>query len=159
MYAPRRMKRNSDNAAATAVMRAAACAIEVLENRLLLAVTPGLSGAYYNNVNLSGSAVATRVDNTVNFSWSGAPGVSGIGGDNFSVRWTGQINPRYTGLYSFLTNSDDGVRLFIDGKTVIDNWTKHAPTLNTGTAILTAGVKANVTLEFFEATGGATAQL
>ncbi|HEY7117849.1 MAG TPA: PA14 domain-containing protein [Tepidisphaeraceae bacterium] len=125
----------------------------------MLLASSGLAGAYFNNVNLSGSAVATRIDKTVNFNWGGTPGVSGIGADNFSVRWTGQVNPRYTGLYTFLTNSDDGVRLFINGQKVIDNWTRHAPTLNSGTAVLTAGRKANVTMEFFESSGGATAQL
>jgi hypothetical protein len=160
LFGRREMKRKSASPAAASVLnRATAYAVESLENRVLLAVTPGLTGAYFNNANLSGSPAATRVDKTVNFAWSGAPGASGIGGDNFSVRWTGQVNPRYTGLYTFLTNSDDGVRLFINGQRVIDNWTKHAPTLNSGTVVLTAGQKANVTMEFFEGSGGATAQL
>ena len=118
----------------------------------------GLAGAYFNNANLSGSPVATRIDKTVNFAWSGSPGVSGVGADNFSVRWTGQVSPKYTGLYTFLTRSDDGVRLFVNGQRIIDNWTRHAETLNTGTVTLTAGQKANVTMEFFESqkqvTGG-----
>lgn len=141
------------------VMRAAATgAVEVLEGRVLLAGS-GLAGAYFNNANLSGTAAGTRIDKTVNFVWSGTPGVSGVGADNFSVRWTGQVNPRYTGAYTFLTNSDDGVRLFINGTKIIDNWTRHGATVNTGTANLTAGVKANVTMEFFDSSGGATAQL
>jgi hypothetical protein len=139
-------------------VRAAEGAVEALEGRMMLAGS-GLAGAYFNNTGLSGTAVATRIDKTVNFNWSGSPGVSGIGADNFSVRWTGQVNPRYTGAYTFLTNSDDGVRLYINGAKVIDNWTRHSPTINSGTANLTAGVKANVTMEFFESGGGATAQL
>src|SRR5690348_8381210 len=114
------------------ITRAANSALEGLEGRVLLAGS-GLAGAYFNNANLSGSPVATRIDKTVNFAWSGSPGVSGIGADNFSVRWTWQVNPRYTGAYTFLTNSDDGVRLWVNGTKIIDNWTRHAPTLNSGT--------------------------
>jgi hypothetical protein len=131
---------------------------EMLEHRVLLAGT-GLAGAYFNNINLTGTAAATRIDKTVDFAWSGAPGVGGLGADNFSVRWSGQVLPKYTGTYTFITRSDDGVRLFVNGTKVIDNWTKHAPTDNIGTAILTAGSKANIVMEFFEATGGATAKL
>src|SRR5205814_752403 len=61
--------------------------------------------------------------------------------------------------YTFLTNSDDGVRLYINGTKIIDNWTRHGATVNTGTANLTAGVKANVTMEFFDSGGGGAAQL
>src|SRR5205823_4055210 len=71
----------------------------------------------------------------------------------------GQLLPRYSGAYSFITTSDDGIRLFINGQKVIDNWTKHAATTNVGAATLTAGVKVDIRVEFFDASGGAKAQL
>src|SRR5689334_2850709 len=131
--------------------------VEELEQRVLLA-SNGLAGVYYNNTGLTGSPVAARVDPTVNFIWSGSP-ASGVNADNFSVRWSGQLLPRYSGAYSFITTSDDGIRLFINGQKVIDNWTKHAATTNIGGATLKAGVKVDIRVEFFDASGGAKAQL
>src|SRR5688500_19922919 len=55
-----------------------------------------------------------------------------IYGDQFSVRWSGKVTPLYTGNYTFITRSDDGVRLFVNNQRVIDNWAKHAVTENTG---------------------------
>ena len=130
------------------------------------AVQPGANGltAQYFNDPGTGTRfttlVLTRVDQTVNFNWgSGAP-ASGVGSDNFSVRWTGQVQAPVTGTYVFSTVSDDGVRLSVNGQQIINNWTNHASTTNTSAGItLTAGVKYAVTLEYFEAGGQAVAQL
>ena len=46
--------------------------------------------------------------------------------DNFSVRWSGQVLAPVTGTYTFTTTSDDGVRLYVNGQLLIDNWTDHA---------------------------------
>lgn len=158
MFLKRRAKKRIATPNVSPIARAARFAVESLENRVLLTST-GLAGAYFNNPTLTGSPVATRIDKTVNFVWSGAPGVTGVSADNFSVRWTGQVNPLYTGLYYFTTRSDDGVRLFINGAKIIDNWTPHASMLNSGSVTLTAGQKANITMEFFDAAYSATAQL
>src|SRR5258706_1567216 len=159
MFVSRRKKRKfAIPLQASPVERACRFAVEGLEDPVLLSST-GLAGAYFNNPTLTGNPVATRIDKTVNFVWSGSPGVTGVGADNFSVRWTGQVKPLYTGLYYFTTRSDDGVRLFVNGQKIIDNWTKHASVLNSGSVTLTAGQKANITMEFFDASGGATAQL
>jgi hypothetical protein len=83
-----------------------------------------------------------------------------VNADNFSVRWTGRVQAPVTGSYRFTTLSDDGVRLWVNGQLLIDNWTNHAPTTNTSAAIsLSAGVKYTITLEYYEKTGGATARL
>jgi glucose/arabinose dehydrogenase len=118
----------------------------------------GLSATYYDNIDLTGATVA-RVDPTVDFSWgSGAP-APGIGADTFSVRWTGQVQPQFTGTYTFYTVSDDGVRLWVNGQQIVNNWTNHAPTENSGTIALTAGQRYDIRMEMFENTGGATARL
>lgn len=118
----------------------------------------GLKGEYFNNKTLTAPVVLTRTE-AVNFDWTGSPG-SPVGADNFSVRWTGKVEAPATGSYTFATTSDDGVRLWVNGAQVINNWTDHASTTNTSSAIsLTAGVKYDVTMEFYEATGGATAKL
>ncbi len=119
----------------------------------------GLKADYFNNMTHSGTPALTRTDATVNFDWgNGNPGAP-IGNDNFSVRWTGQIQPLYSENYTFTTRSDDGIRLWVNGTQIINNWTDHGPTNNTGTISLTAGVKYDIVLEFYENGGGAVAQL
>jgi glucose/arabinose dehydrogenase len=118
----------------------------------------GLSATYYNNIDFTGTTV-TRIDPTVNFTWgSGSPAPS-IGADTFSARWTGQVEAQFTGVYTFYTQSDDGVRLWVNGQQIINNWTDHAPTENSGTIQLTAGQRYDIRMEFYENGGGATARL
>ncbi len=118
----------------------------------------GLTGLYYDNKDFTALRV-TRTDPTVNFSWgSGAP-AAGMGADTFSARWTGSIQAPFSGTYTFHTVSDDGIRLWVNGQLVVNNWSLHAPTENSGSIVLTAGQKAPLKLEYFEHTGGATAQL
>ncbi|WP_315098460.1 PQQ-dependent sugar dehydrogenase [uncultured Cellulomonas sp.] len=118
----------------------------------------GLQGAYFDNQDLTGTTV-NRLDPTVGFSWgTGAP-VAGIGADTFSVRWSGAVIPRYSQTYTFSTTSDDGVRLWVNGTRVIDQWTTHSSRVDTGTIALTAGVPVPIVLEYFDATGSAVAQL
>ena len=78
--------------------------------------------------------------------------------ETVSVRWTGKVTPLYTGTYTFLTRSDDGVRLYVNGQKIIDNWNRHPETLNSGNITLTAGQQADVKMEFFQSYGGATAR-
>src|SRR5881628_2869430 len=123
----------------------------------------GLTGQYYNDPGTGAhfvTLVLTRTDPTVNFDWaSGSPG-TGVQIDNFSVRWTGQVLTPVTGSYTFQTISDDGVRLWVNGQLVIDNWTDHGPTANTSPAVsLVAGTKYDVKMEFYEHGSGAFARL
>ncbi len=118
----------------------------------------GLAGSYFNNTSLSGSPVLQRVER-VNFSWSGSPG-PGINSDQFSARWTGQIEATATGNFQFQTRSNDGVRLWINGNLVIDNWASHA-TVNDVTPViaLTKNQRYAITMEFYDNTGQAVAKL
>lgn len=73
-----------------------------------------------------------------------------IGPDTFSARWTGKVMCDFAEDYEFRTFSDDGVRLWIDGVLVIDNWTGHPPTYDDSAPIpMTAG-KHDVVLDFRE---------
>jgi fibronectin type 3 domain-containing protein len=118
----------------------------------------GLRATYFANMDLTGTTVS-RIDPTVNFNWgSGAP-ASGIGADQFSARWTGQVLAVESGAYIFRTNSDDGVRLWVNGQLLIDHWTDHAPTYDTGTITLQAGQKYDIKVEYYENTGGAVMKL
>lgn len=118
----------------------------------------GLKGEYYDNIDFTALKL-TRTDATVDFDWgSGAPDPS-MGADTFSVRWTGQVEAPVSGSYTFYTTSDDGVRLWVNGQQLINNWTDHPPTENSGTITLSAGQKYDIKLEFYENGGGAVAKL
>ena len=79
--------------------------------------------------------------------------------DRFSVRWSGQFLAPATANYTFYTTSDDSVRLSIDGQALINNWTDHAPTVNSVTVGLDAGEFYPIVLEFYENAGGAVISL
>ncbi len=121
----------------------------------------GITGSYFNNKTLTGSATGTRVDNSINFDWgTGAPGVTGVGADNFSVRWSGSVRAPVTGSYIFQTISDDGVRLWVNGQQLINNWTDHSATTNNSASIvLTSGQSYSIVMEFYENGGNAVAKL
>ena len=118
----------------------------------------GLFGEYFDNKNLS-SRKLSRTDTTVNFEWgSGSPDAL-IGADTFSVRWSGWVHAPITGGYTFYTTSDDGVRLWVDNQLLINNWTDHGATENSGSITLTAGKKYDIKLEYYENGGAATIKL
>lgn len=80
---------------------------------------------YFSNENLYGIPVMTRIDDSIHFDWEwNSPDYSVMADDHFSVRWTGEFIPTQTGLHRFILSADDGSRLKINGKTVIDNWSR-----------------------------------
>jgi hypothetical protein len=118
----------------------------------------GLTGEYFDAVDLTVPKL-TRVDPLVDFDWgTGSPDPS-MGGDTFSVRWTGWLQPRYTETYQIRTTTDDGVRVWLDGQLVIDHWVSQAPTEWTANLALVADQLYEVRMEYFDNTGGAQARL
>lgn len=75
----------------------------------------GLQGEYFDALGFAGPAT-TRVDAAVDFGWGQGVPAAGLGPDTFSVRWTGQVVPEFSETYTFATASDDGVRLWDDGR-------------------------------------------
>jgi len=120
---------------------------------------PGLIAQYFANSALTGLAVLTRSEG-VNFNWGSGSPAPGLPVNNFSARWSGQVLAPSSGTYRFQTNSDDGVRLWVNGAQVINNWTAHAATLNTtGSITLVAGQRYDIKLEYQERAGSAVMQL
>ncbi|MBN1479230.1 hypothetical protein JXA70_03045 [candidate division KSB1 bacterium] len=78
---------------------------------------------------------------------------------NFSLRWTGHVVPEYSESYTFYTFTDDGVRLWVNGQKLIDDWTSHAPLENSGSINLVAGVPVDIQMDYFQGLGGAKALL
>jgi beta-glucosidase len=123
----------------------------------------GLRGEYFKGRELSGPPVLTRVDPAVNFRWDRLspttdmvlrgelPADRALGDDDFSVRWTGQLVAPVSGDYQLLVTGDDGFRLRVDGRLVIDEWTM-TPRARARNAHLTleAGKAYDVRLEYYE---------
>ena len=119
----------------------------------------GLRGEYFTNTGLSGSPTLTRTDATVNFTWSSTPPDPSIPLGNYSVRWTGQVQPTASETYTFYTSTDDGTRLWVNGVQLVNDWTDHPETERSGTIALTANQKYNIVMEYYQGSGGAAAKL
>jgi hypothetical protein len=116
------------------------------------------TGCYYSGQNF-GSLVFSRTDAAIHFDWTGTgpQGASTLGPDNYSVRWQG--NYQFAGgSYQFTLNMDDGGRLYIDGVLVYGNWTQHG-SMPVNIAITLTPGKHLIQVEYFQALGGAVAQL
>ncbi|BCJ32199.1 glycoside hydrolase family 3 C-terminal domain-containing protein [Actinocatenispora sera] len=119
----------------------------------------GLTGAYYDNTTMSGDPVATRTDPQVSFTFGDANRPAGVPANNFSTRWTGTLTPPQTGSYTFGLTSDDGSRLLIDGKQVIDNWRNQAEHTETAQVTLTANKPVSIEVDYYQAAGDAVVNL
>jgi hypothetical protein len=118
----------------------------------------GLRADYYEGQNFE-EFVLTRIDPIIDFGWGDTAPAQALPTNSFSVRWTGDVSAQFTEMYSFYTITDDGLRLWVDGKLIIDNWTLHGDTEDSGTIDLVAGRSYSIVLEYFENTSGATARL
>ena len=118
----------------------------------------GLLGQYFPTLVPGGQASVQRIE-VPNFDWGNNAPAVGVPADNFSVRWTGSIEPPATGAIQLRTVSDDGVRVWVDNKLVIDNWTGHGPANDTATVNLQAGQRYPITIDYFDSGGGSTLRL
>jgi hypothetical protein len=115
-------------------------------------------GRYYNNMTLSGIPVLVRTDRIINFSWGTDSPAGWINADQFSVRWV-RTAFFQEGVYKFTVAADDGVRLFIDERLVINQWQDQSVRSYTSILPLSHSVAHTVTLEYYENRGHATAIL
>ena len=122
-------------------------------------VGQGLLGEYFAGKERTGTPKLVRIDPTVDFRWELAAPAPGLPENDFSIRWTGKLTPPKSGRYVLALRSDDGSRLHLDGKLVIDNWGDHAPTLKTAELELTGGKSYDVRLEYYEGILGASVEL
>lgn len=118
----------------------------------------GLVGAYYAKTNFTGASVL-RAGERVNFRFGRGSPHWRIPADRFSARWTGAIEPRFTETYTFSTVSDEGVRLWVDGRLVIDRWDGHTAREHRGTIELVAGFEYDIRVDYYDRTGDAVVRL
>jgi GH43 family beta-xylosidase len=127
---------------------------ERLEARRLLT---GLTGQYFDRVDFT-DLKATRTDAAVDFTWAGSP-VTGVQADAFAVRWTGQVEAQFNETYTLYVTSDDGARLWVDGRLLIDNWVNQSAVETSAAIPLQAGKRYDIRLDYYDNTGGAQARL
>jgi len=124
------------------------------------ASSSGLDGNYYAGKNFDNGLKLTRTDSRVFFDWGSGTFKNGMCSDKFSVRWTGYVKAPQSGSYVFSTYSDDGVRLWVNGGRIIDNWTDHGGTWNYSSGVrLTGGIWYPIKLEYYENGGGSYIRL
>lgn len=117
--------------------------------------TSGLKGEYFTNRELKGDPALVRTDAHVAFNWDKGSYANGGPEDNFSVRWAGYFTPKRSGDFGFFVSGDDGFRLYVDDKLVIDKWQDQGETLLSHSLALEAGKHYKIRLEYFEGTGEA----
>ncbi|MDB4995703.1 MAG: glycoside hydrolase, family 43 [Myxococcaceae bacterium] len=117
---------------------------------------PGLRAEYFEGYL---DRMVDRVEPNVDHDWAAASPGTGIGADKFSARWSGTITAPTTGMYTMIVDSDDGMRLFVDGKLLVENWTGHFVTRNSASVQLTAGVPVAIRLDYFELDQAASVKL
>jgi beta-glucosidase len=121
-------------------------------------VGPGLSAEYFDNNRLGGAPRLTRIDRQIDFRWTlNSPG-RGIPFDWYSARWSGRLLVPAGGVKRIGVEGNDGYRLWVDGRLVIDNWRKQSFATTLVDADLSAGPH-DFRLEYFESTGNARLRL
>jgi uncharacterized repeat protein (TIGR03806 family) len=118
----------------------------------------GLLGTYFDNINLSNIAFY-RVDTTVNFYWDSRSPEASMDYNTYAVVWEGQVEAPFTETYTFTTNTDDGVRLWVNGVQLIDQWQDQGRSSFSGSIALNAGQKVNIRMDYYENRAYASAQL
>jgi hypothetical protein len=110
-------------------------------------------GRYFSDENLQ-NPVVSHQDTKLDFNWGGQSPIEGVSGTHWSARWKGTFTPPETGMYQFKASADDGFRVFVDGKLIINDWSGHAIEEVTGYISLSQGQSVPVIVEYFQDAGG-----
>ena len=119
-------------------------------------VQKGLKGEYFSNVTLSGVPALTRIDQQLQFQWTlFSPDPNVLPYDFYSVRWTGKLKAPATGKFKIGVDGNDGYRIYIDGKLVVDNWTKLTKQAILKDFAFEKGRSYDIRVEYYEPAGNA----
>ena len=124
-----------------------------------VAAGTGLKGQYYDNMDFT-SLNFTRIDPQVNFDWGAGSPSNSMAASTYSVRWSGLLLAPESGNYMFSTLNSDGVRLYVNGILVIDDWLDQVRQWTDGAVVpLVEGQKYAIQMDYFESDGDAVAKL
>jgi len=115
----------------------------------ILTLENGLTGSYFADHKFE-KLIKIRTDKEINFNWHQGNIIKNHS-DYVYVRWSGQIKAPKSGSYQFITRSDDGARLWIDDKLIIDDWKPHTEEEKSARISLEKGYH-KIKIEYFEAT-------
>lgn len=110
----------------------------------------GFKGEYFNNKELRGQPALVRTDEQVNFDWSRGRPAPQVNDDGFSVRWTGKFVPSESGKYKLGATADDGVRVYLDGKLLVDDWKNDSVRTVMKEVNLEAGRAYDLRIEYYD---------
>lgn len=120
----------------------------------------GLKGIYFSNSDLKGNPAFEKQDEQLNFKWTlYSPNPEKLQSDNYSVRWTGKLEAPNSGKYQLGLRGNDGFRLYLNGKLLIDNWEKLSYSTKTVEVDFVKGQKSDIVVEFHENRGEANIEL
>ena len=113
---------------------------------------------YYDN-NDRTTVLASRIESGVDFNWTNGSPDSRINPDNFSARWSGEVQARFNEEYTFFATADESIKLTIDGKTIVELLATPTTQERSGKITLEAGKKYAIQLDYQENLGNALASL
>ncbi len=119
----------------------------------------GLVGEYYAGVGLSGAPATVRRDPGVDFHWTILPPVEGLDAHWYSVRWRGRLVAPVSGAVRIGVEGNDGFRLFLDERLVVDRWEKRSYSSESAVLQLVRGRRYALRLEFREPAGNGRVRL
>lgn len=122
-------------------------------------VKNGLKAAYFDNIELSGEPKVERIDKKIQFGWTLFSPHEDLPYDWFSARWTGTLKAPKSGMVNIGIEGNDGYRLYLDGKLIIDNWRKESYNTTLKPFLFKEGKSYDIKIEFFEAAGNAKFKL
>jgi len=120
----------------------------------------GLKADYFNNIALEGKPDLSRIDDNIDFRWTlFSPDKEKINYDYYSVRWTGKLIAPQTGKFKIGIEGNDGYRLYINNKLVIDNWKKQSFQQIAKSYSFEKDKTYAIKVEFYETVGNASISL
>lgn len=119
----------------------------------------GLKGDYFNNITLEGKPGLSRIDKTIDFHWTLFSPDPAIDNGFYSIRWTGKLKAPRRGRFKIGLDGNDGFRLYLNGKLIIDNWKKQTHTNHLADFNFEKDKEYDIRIEFFEPVGNAHLRL
>jgi len=122
-------------------------------------ITKGLKGEYYNNISFAGKPNLIRFDKDINFQWTLFSPDPSVDLDFYSVRWTGKLRSPHTGHFKIGLDGNDGYRLYINDKLLVDQWSKQSYHTLLQDFFFEENKEYDIRVEFYEPVGNAHIKL
>jgi len=120
----------------------------------------GFKSEYFSNISLEGNPVLTRTEPRLENSWQEGEKIADkLTANNFSARYSTTFKPTTTGSITFELNADDGYRFIINGKKVIDAWSRNRWGAKTYKLETSKDSVYNLVIEYWQGEGSANVRL